>query len=331
MQPENGGGDIIGFCLPLIEVMPGSEINVQLIKPFQALCSDRRITSRESPDPYVWLRRSVPDSWSIFTFHFFVDWNRCAVGRELWLTRLLVPDTLESLLSTRDDAIRRLLYSSGFIEELRQLSQFAQVYGQTVFGVLLPEVGQTELNLQTPVWRVDVGHASLSKLSLHDLMQLIRQLSGGPVKMGTKGLTWGNSSVECFLATTNACYPGDVDAVVVDATNRVRFVLEFKKHTLTSALDEHLVTRYYRKKDYRKYTRLWLLTEHYRRLSPDTPFLILYYGTSQPVIRIQRIEAFERTTVRVGYDSGTLNLTSIDSESVSSVVKQQLRKMGILE
>src|SRR5690606_11551333 len=83
----------------------------------------------------------------------------------------------------------------------------------------------------------------------------IRQYSGGPVRIGNKGLIYGTTSLECHLSTTDALWPGDVDSVLwSEVENKAVALLEFKKHTMDSRLDDENVQKYMHK-DRRKWQR----------------------------------------------------------------------------
>ena len=74
------------------------------------------------------------------------------------------------------------------------------------------------------------GHYSFSpqKYSLSEFKELIKSHSGGPVSIGSKGLIYGTSRLECSLSKTDSLYPGDADLLLLNEDNKAVCILEFK-------------------------------------------------------------------------------------------------------
>ena len=159
----------------------------------------------------------------------------------------------------------------------------------------------------------------VSKTSLGWLMTQIQKHSGGPVWVGSKGLTYGTSAIECMLSKTKAAYPGDADAVIADDKGAVKCVIEYKKHTLDDNIGNHLVNRYYADKDKRKYERLDLLVTHYRNYA-NIPFVVFYYSTRVPVIRLQELGKLLPDRIEIVRDSEDINIAGLSDQQIASIV-----------
>lgn len=122
--------------------------------------------------------------------------------------------------------------------------------------------------------------------SLDGLKTIIQQRSGGPIRVGRKGLRFGTSRLECYLSHTDAAWPGDADLVVYDAGSSCQptAIIELKKHTRHSTLPflEQRLENYYPKPDGRKYDRLIALANHLSDRNV-VPIFVLYYSTAPSV------------------------------------------------
>lgn len=288
----------------------------------QARCTDRcRIT--DGPEPGNWIVPSLPDGWRLVSFHFFVYWNRTplAVADRIWMTRQLRLDVGDTLNNISEDKILAQFYGGTTFQEFAELERIFAPCGQQVSAILLPEIPVGDINDNTPIWAIirgQNGEPQILKCSVRDLKKCIQHHSGGPVSVGNKGLTYGTSAVECALSGTNAAFPGDADAVIVDDQDRIRYIIEYKKHTLNTPIDEHLVTKYYPFPDGRKYQRLEALAARYRRSqSSHIPLVVLYYSTKKPEIRLQEITSMDATNIYIDADSKD---RLVDEDTSSAVV-----------
>ncbi len=140
--------------------------------------------------------------------------------------------------------------------------------------------------------KIHIGQQSAGAfevISLDNVKDSIRALSGGPVTIGTKGLIYGTSALECYLSQSDALWPGDVDSVLWShTTNSAVALLEFKKHTLTTPISSQELSSYYPNPDGRKYNRLAVLRDH---LSANLPLFVIYYPTNtmHDTIKIERV------------------------------------------
>lgn len=223
------------------------------------------------------------------------------------MTRLVHFDIGESLQAVTASTLEKVFASGKEGQTLDALGRFSLPYGHRVRAILLPEIAPTSVSDNTRIWTIpyhEDGRVTVATLNLARLKKMIQNESGGPVHVGAKGLTYGTSTIECVLSKTDSSYPGDADAVIVDKEGKVRCVVEYKKHTLSSALGDHLVDRYYPRPDGRKYQRLYALVSYYRQWTPDIPFVVLYYSTKSSVIRLQQIGELGATAVTIDRDSG---------------------------
>ncbi|CCG85781.1 hypothetical protein [Erwinia piriflorinigrans] len=274
----------------------------------QARCTDRcQITG--GPEPGNWIVPSLPLGWRLVSFHFFVDWNHTplAVADRIWMTRQLRLDVGDTLDNISKDKILAQFYDGGTFEEFAELERIFAPCGQQVSVILLPEIPVGDIDDNTPIWAIirgQNGEPQFGKCPVSHLKTRIQHHSGGPVSVGNKGLTYGTSAVECALSRTKAAFPGDADAVIVDDQHRIRYIIEYKKHTLDTPISEHLVHEYYPTPDRRKYQRLEALATRYRRSqSSHIPLVVLYYSTKKPEIRLQEITSMNATNIKIGKDS----------------------------
>lgn len=294
----------------------------------QALCTDRcRVTS--GPEPGNWIVPSLPDGWRLVSFHFFVDWRQTplVVADRIWMTRQLRLDLGDTLDNISEDKILAQFYDGGTFQEFTELERIVAPCGQQVSVILLPEIPVGNIDDDTPIWAIvrgQNGELQIGKCPVRHLKARIQHHSGGAVSVGNKGLTYGTSAVECALSKTNAAFPGDADAVIVDDRDRIRYIVEYKKHTLDAPIGEHVVTQYYPTPDGRKYQRLEALAARYRRSqSSHIPLVVLYYSTKKPEIRLQHITSMDAKNINIGADSKNMP----DNAHTSSAVVKWLGKL----
>lgn len=135
----------------------------------------------------------------------------------------------------------------------------------------------------------------MTPVTLADLRAAIQAKSGGPMRIGDKGLIYSTTALEAHLSKTTAPWPGDADLVVFDADDHEpRCVIELKKHTERSRLPfgRQQVENYASPggPDQRKYDRLSLLAEQVSASGP-LPLYTLYYSTvrGQDDLRLERV------------------------------------------
>ena len=290
-----------------------------------AYCNDRS-RAPDGPDPINWLLPSLPEGWSVCSFHYFVDWTTdpLKVAGPLLMTCLLEFDAGENPDTVDDQDVLDAFHLSGYAPQYEQLLGVCANYGKEARVVLLPECGVNRINNMTPVWTVAHREPASLEIATYTLVKLkksIQKHSGGPVPIGRKGLTLGTSDVECFLSRTDAAYPGDADAVVIDENGLVRYVIEFKKHNMTAPIGENLSQRYYPAQDGRKYQRLDALVSYFNSVRHTGSSLgILYYSTTQPQIRLQIVEKLEKELIKIVNDTQDVNIEGKSDLQVSQIV-----------
>ncbi|MER2510159.1 MAG: hypothetical protein ABTQ27_15585 [Amaricoccus sp.] len=237
-------------------------------------------------------RRAPVSGMVAASFDFFVDWERRQLEGYAWVKRALpagckLPTSRRELEAAvaGDPAIRRccrLAHGQGngvtvaIFDDARDWSRST---GRDILMVNLPPDGPMRM---TPV-------------TLAQLQAAIQLKSGGPMRIGSKGLVLSTTALEAHLSKTSAPWPGDADLVVFGAHDREpRCVIELKKHTEKSRLpfDAQRVENYAGPggPDQRKYDRLSLLAEQVSVGAP-LPLYTLYYSTerTQEDLRLERV------------------------------------------
>jgi hypothetical protein len=265
-----------------------------LCRPYLALSTDRRISPKTHPtsgSPEDWFSNDVLDHAGLFgvTFDFFVDWQTGRLCPELWVKRIVKQDfqpwpsadcgLLQQLIEACDGAALFRLAAFAGQRGLNVTYQlFKDTYhwhdGKTLVSAALDGAGR-------------VGRAEIKPVA--DLKREIQAHSGGPVRLGRKGLVYSTSTLESYLSHTDALWPGDADLLLLDDSETPRGLLEFKKHSLETPMSGQQLSNYYPHSDRRKYDRLAILRDF---LDPALPFLILYYPTS-PLHRSVVLERVE--------------------------------------
>lgn len=260
-----------------------------LSKPVLAKCDDRSQLAKQNR------RFGEPDQWmasanlaslrlSSTSFDFFVDWSAVppAVGDKLWVKR--ISDAPVQSLGP-DDVFRGALVCQ---DDLAALEQFAIRYGFVPLYMIFEE-GVDWKNAPAPILAALLSGGAFPTgkcVTLEMVKTVIRNLSGGPVYVGNKGLIYGTSSLECHLSRTDALWPGDADCVLWSPDEqRAVALLEFKKHNLDTPLAEEGIQKYMAK-DRRKWERLGLLRDRI-----EAPLFCIYYSTDPRVetIKVERL------------------------------------------
>ncbi|MES5869066.1 hypothetical protein ACIQUE_23530 [Bacillus cereus] len=261
-----------------------------LYKPFAAECSNRSVLAKKhriAGDPEDWLTNDLLSRYSIrqISFDFFVNWSNWLVSSEIWVKRLA--DDKE--IDVNPENLQNLIYECDGEEFVKDLAKFAG--DNTLTYKIFREDTDWNSQLVDPTSKpildvkIDVHGkvVEVKKWGLVSLMQQIRNLSGGPVRVGEKGLRIAFTDLECFLSRTDAAWPGDVDMMLVNDKNEVLAILEFKKHTLDDAIENHTFDIYYPNKDRRKYNRLALLRD---AIEGCPPIIVIYYPTKEHIDNI---------------------------------------------
>ena len=280
-----------------------------LHKPKLAFCNDRSRPAQTHPftgEPDEWLADTYlePQGFMGLTFDFFVNWKTRSSSNELWIKRI-VDTSFEPWPITRWRSIPGEIYRCDGEEKVKQLCGFANRYGMSCHYFLFKESADFGI-LPVPIVEVKLDEngsvVGAKKIELSKLMDRIRQLAGGPVPIGNKGLILGLTTLECYLSETDAAWPGDADLVLVDSGFMPHAIIEFKKHTPRSRIPfaDQKLSNYYLQGDNwspdgRKYNRLAMLRDY---LSDNTPlpFIVVYFPipTSINQVQLERVEGTDK-------------------------------------
>lgn len=258
-----------------------------LLKPKHAKCNDREELSKRhkvAGDAEEWFSRELLNKYGLsgVNFDFFVNWTFENVSNEFWVKRNVSEDEISSI---KVEVIQDLIYSCDSQEFVKDLASLAN--GSLKYKLFRESVDwENQKDDQFPILSVDIdvtGRVSaVRRENLNVLMEQIKDLSGGPVRVGKKGLTYSYTNLECYLSKTDAAWPGDADLILLDREKKPVAILEFKKHTISKEIERHKFEEYYKENwsDKRKYNRLAILRD---ALGEEIPFLVIYYPTREEI------------------------------------------------
>lgn len=272
-----------------------------LMKPILTKSTDRSILPKRHPI------LGVADEWfndellSVYSYSelqgidFFVNWKTRELSNEFWIKRI-IPDNF-ILKNTRSEYVQSLIYESDGEEKVKLASKF---FGGKLRYKLFRESENWDKtdNYSTPILDVMMNIKGevqqVERITLEKLKQDIRDLSGGPVKIGGKGLFYSTSTLEHYLSTTDALWPGDVDLIIFDSFSKPNAIIEFKKHTKKEPIENHKFNRYYPRPDGRKYERLVIFKDSIaKKFNIKIPLIVLYYPTEEAIENIVLEEIIE--------------------------------------
>lgn len=289
------------------------------IEPILALCSDRTKLAKENPrlaGPNVWLPFVISqiDDLCAISFDYFINWQNTRLDRELWLKLPIDSRKIPSWANLNEEEIRNILrVNPRFID----LVKFARLNHASVSAFIFDDSqnwSSGESILIRAHWPKDVNNGyglEISRLTRLELEELIRKKSGGPIKIGSKGLIYGTSRLECFLSATDALWPGDADLLICKKQSMSPIaIIEYKKHTERSSISfpNQQLSNYYPTPDGRKYDRLAILSEQLAAGSRIKLFT-LYYSTLASVLDVKLEEILG--------ESGSLSTGQVNIFSIS--------------
>lgn len=258
-----------------------------LIKPFHAKCTDRtKLSKRHSVMGIAdeWFTNEILSEvsyYGLLSFDFFVNWRTLELSNEFWIKRIIPENNV--LSSTSNEYIQGLIYSCDGESEVKLAARFLN--GHLKYKLFRETNNWLEHpNNPHPILDVTINEngivESVDRISLVALKSDIRNLSGGPVMLGNKGLIYGYTTLECHLSKTDAVWPGDVDLIIIDDEYNPKAIIEFKKHTKKEPIEDYMFNRYYPYPDGRKYDRLTILKDYFeKQIGHTVPLLVLYYPT----------------------------------------------------
>lgn len=264
--------------------------------PMLARSDDRSQIVRESEGIATLVdvaTRRAPVAGMIATsFDFFVDWERRQLEGYAWIKRTLPAGRA---LPTSRDEIEAAVAADPVI---RRCCRLAHGQGNGVTVAIFDDARDWSQSVGRDVSMVNLppdGPMRMTPVTLAELEAAIQVKSGGPMRIGDKGLIYSTTALEAHLSKTTAPWPGDADLVVFGADDHEpRCVIELKKHTERSRLPFHAqrVENYAGPggPDQRKYDRLSLLAEQVSASGP-LPLYTLYYSTvhGQDDLRLERV------------------------------------------
>ena len=261
-----------------------------LTKPFLAKCQDRTHLPKSHPtsgSPEDWFAEEFLEIHNLtgITFDFFVNWSTAphSLTPVIWIKRILQPQyTYRQAI----DKLESILFAEFGAHHLHTLKAFGANHNLKLQILIFRDDAEWG-NSESQLLIVDIENNSGGIRFNHSLQSIepfkaaIRQHSGGDIRVGAKGLTFGTSRLECHLSSTQSLYPGDVDMLILDTQNRPFCILEFKKHTLDTSISVQQLSNYYPRPDARKYNRLAILKDYLHQFMPQIPLCVLYYPTRE--------------------------------------------------
>lgn len=263
--------------------------------PFLAQCANRNSVPRSNQHtglPEDWFSNTILNMYDMvgFSFDFFVDWSLSPnqITPNAWLKRILT-DPPQNLT---DQQVKEGLISFEGTEYLTLFAKFCNKNNLTLHYILFREVDwekSPEIIFVVTIKYIDDDlDFHIERLDIEALQSKIRAFSGGAVRIGSKGLIYGTSCLECFLSKTDSLYPGDVDLIIVNKNDlEIHSILEFKKHNLDTPIESQKLGNYYPNPDRRKYDRLAILKNY---LSAQKLFCVYYPTKSCLNGKIESIE-----------------------------------------
>ncbi|WP_300601965.1 hypothetical protein [Niabella sp.] len=262
-----------------------------LIKPNLSKCSDRQAMPKRHPtggSPEKWFRNELLFENNLFgiSFDFFINWSATpfSLTPEVWIKRIL--DTPYEYSDVLDNLPKIMIDEFG-LEYLNRLWNFSSQHGLATRFIIFRDDynwgNQMSSILILTLTSKDTSNLQFKAevVSIEDFKKLIKQHSGGPVQIGSKGLIYGTSNLECFLSKSDSLYPGDVDLILLNNNYLPVAIIEFKKHTLSSSIDGQKLSNFYPHPDKRKYDRLAILRDYLGRPNFSIPIIVIYYPTAE--------------------------------------------------
>ena len=251
-----------------------------------------------------------------------------SISKELWIKRV-VDTSFKPWPLTSTLEISNAIYQCDGEEKVRQFCRFANRYKLSCHYFLFIDSRDWQ---NSPESIIEVKFDKSGSVVDHQEIELpilkkrIRQLAGGPVKIGDKGLPRAFTTLECFLSTTDAAWPGDADLVLVDSNFTPHAIIEFKKHNLETPISGQKLSNYYPSKDKRKYNRLAL----FRDFLKGCVIIVIYHPTQLSIdqVKLERIKGASGELITA--DSTLVPLPNAgDEESCQKFIESLVRVIGL--
>ena len=173
-----------------------------LMHPKLALCANRNTQPKINAtigEPLEWLSSNVLDrfGYSQLSFDFFINWSDWTCQDRIWIKRILSSNTsIEQLANSGDLFLTQQALAIG--DNLDLINSFSINYDFSPSYIVFRDVNW--VTNPEPILRGAVTANGIEDVALYSLDQIksaIRTLSGGSVSIGSKGLIYGTSSLEC--------------------------------------------------------------------------------------------------------------------------------------
>ena len=243
-------------------------------------CNNRHIKAKINaktggPEDWFTPKNMAQFGYKTFSFDFFVNWQTNRFVNCLWMKRF-IDVKLSALIQDANwkDKIVGLLKESEGEARLLDLYTFCTTQGlHADFLIFNDDLGAED----SPIIyaRVQANGFRIKCITLETLKEKIRIGTGRAFTIGSKGLGFSTSSLECLLSKTDTPYPGDADVVLANDNYSEFVILEFKKHNLAAPLSQQRLSNYYPRPDRAKYNRLNML----RQWLPNARLYTVYYTT----------------------------------------------------
>ena len=287
-------------------------------------CDNRHIKAKTNvqtggPEDWFTPENMAQLGYKAFSFDFFVNWNTNKFVNCLWMKRFIDVSVSELIQDINwKDNIAELLKELEGEERLIDLYNFCCTQGLhadfLIFNDDLWSVDPLIIYV-----RVQADGYKIKTINLETLKEKIRMGTGRAFTIGSKGLGFSTSSLECLLSKTDTPYPGDADVVLANDNYSEFVILEFKKHNLLDPLSQQRLSNYYPRPDSAKYNRLNML----RQWLPNARLYTVYYTTDARNETKLELNAYGKATLDE-YDYLELHSPSNknDQEGILEYVRQ---------
>ena len=240
-------------------------------------------------DPASWFTTEhfIAKGLNALSFDYIVDWENNRCQDELWVKRIICDDTDYSTLN-KNEIAQKIIEVDGKSYP-KKLLEFSNAHNLRLRYFLYRNIKQSDWgDLKNKIVSIDFSNYShnncIEIFNSETIQKEINSLRRKSRKMGSKGLSYATSTLEGYLSDKIIIWPGDVDTLLVDAENKVKVIIEFKKHTSYSKIPfDHQKIENYRDIDVLKYRSLGLLRDRFN--APLPPLLIIIYYSTEPAER----------------------------------------------
>lgn len=273
--------------------------------------------SMPKTNPIVKRIESVFDDFNNISFHFFTDRNG-DVKDIAWKIVMIDPDDEKDLAEKLTSFVGK--------DKLREEVQLLRTYSIDLQYILFDDNNKWEKDQGNIFVASFEDHSydikKVEKLSLSNFEKLLLTIQGESMVMN-KPLHYSTSSLEGYLADmcqrelnpqNRAIFPGDADIIIYN-DNKVKYLIELKKHTVYGPISEQTFMKYW-DKDKKKYRGLASLSRKFNL----SFFINFVYSTKQDLnkIKLEKIG----TDLKVIEDS---IITFTEEQDLKRKIKEYLK------